>query len=138
MQTAALVWDKGNPSILGREFKKTHELILHAWGAQVPVASGVGGWSDVLRHKRPVKKVHVSEKPVDLLCELMAACGDVVMDPFMGSGSTAVAAYKSRKRFVGVEIDRHWFDVAVERINRMTADGPLFEQPAPAQMLMAV
>ena len=45
----------------------------------------------------------------------------------MGSGTTAIAAFKRKMKFVGVEIDKRWFDVAVERINRQTGDGPLFE-----------
>ena len=51
----------------------------------------------------------------------------LILDPYMGSGTTAIAAFKKRMNFVGVEIDRRWFDVAVERINRQTGDGPLFE-----------
>ena len=55
----------------------------------------------------------------------------------MGSGTTAIAAFKRRMRFVGCEIDRRWFAVAVERINRQTGDGPLFEEPAPVQQMEA-
>ena len=64
-----------------------------------------------------------------------------ILDPFMGSGSTAIAAFKqdaSLRR--QCEIDRRWFDVAVERINRQTGDGPLFDEPEaePQQAAMAV
>ena len=53
--------------------------------------------------------------------------GATILDPYMGAGTTAIAAFKRGMQFVGVEIDRRWFDAAVERIKRQTCNGPLFE-----------
>lgn len=63
--------------------------------------------------------VHPTQKPVDLLANLIAQYsneGDVVLDCFMGSGSTGVAAVKLKRRFVGVELDKNYFGIAQKRI----------------------
>lgn len=66
------------------------------------------------------KKVgHPAPFPVELpyrLIQLYTFTGDIVLDPFMGSGSTAIAALKSGRKFVGYEIDQQYIDLARERI----------------------
>ena len=56
---------------------------------------------------------------VELLRELIKGTDDgsdgVILDPFLGSGSTAVACIKERKRFIGIEIDKKYHDIAVKR-----------------------
>lgn len=47
--------------------------------------------------------------------------GDTVLDPFMGSGTTAIASHRTRRKFIGIEIDEQYFKIAKERINRETA-----------------
>ncbi len=115
---ASLVWDKQKIG-MGREFRKRHELIIHGWGAKTPVTTADGtGYPDVLQCK-PVQsnlRHHPAEKPVQLLTDLLRVCGRHVVDPFMGSGSTGVAAVKLGKRFTGVEIHEPYFDIACRRI----------------------
>jgi len=63
------------------------------------------------------KSGHKYEKPVALMSWLLERMdGNTVCDPYMGSGSTGVAAVRLGRRFVGIEIDRNHFDVACERI----------------------
>lgn len=50
------------------------------------------------------------------MADLVAAADGHILDPFMGSGTTAVAALKQGKRFTGVEISGHYFQVASERL----------------------
>jgi site-specific DNA-methyltransferase (adenine-specific) len=68
------------------------------------------------------KRLHVSQKPVELLVWLIhtmrVKLGGVILDPYMGSGSTGVAALRTGRKFVGVEIDRENFDIAVERLSK--------------------
>ena len=62
---------------------------------------------------------HPTIKPVDILQNLIINSskeGEVVFDPFMGSGSTGVACKKTNRDFVGIEIDKTYYDIAVERI----------------------
>ena len=44
--------------------------------------------------------------------------GPMILDPFMGSGTTGVAAVKADREFVGIEMDEHWFDIACRRIEQ--------------------
>src|SRR4051794_16094488 len=60
-------------------------------------------------------RVHPHEKPVWLISRLLAKLppGGIVLDPFMGSGTTGVACLQTGHRFIGVELDPHYFAVAV-------------------------
>ncbi|WDF71500.1 DNA-methyltransferase [Novosphingobium sp. KACC 22771] len=62
------------------------------------------------------KKHHIAGKPTALLADLLAICGDTILDPFMGSGTTGVAAVRTGRRFVGVEMDAAHFATARARI----------------------
>ena len=65
------------------------------------------------------KNTHPTVKPTELmkyLCRLVTPQGGVVVDPFMGSGSTGVAAMRDGFKFVGIELDRDYFDMACARI----------------------
>jgi site-specific DNA-methyltransferase (adenine-specific)/modification methylase len=65
------------------------------------------------------EKLHPTQKPVGLLEELLqihSSSGDVIFDPFMGSGSTGVACVNTGRRFIGMELDQKYFDIAANRI----------------------
>lgn len=65
------------------------------------------------------KNLHPTQKPLEMLEWLIKTYsheGDLVLDPFMGSGSTGVAAMRLGRRFVGMEMDAHWFNAACARI----------------------
>ncbi|WP_075810275.1 site-specific DNA-methyltransferase [Clostridium perfringens] len=70
-------------------------------------------------------KLHPTQKPIDLLERIIKTSsneGDVVLDCFMGSGSTGVAALDSNRRFIGIEKDDKYFDIAKNRINQIMKD----------------
>lgn len=62
-------------------------------------------------------KHHPTQKPIELMrwCVSLTT-GTTVLDPFMGSGSTGVAAVEQGRKFIGVEIEKNYFDIACERI----------------------
>ena len=64
-------------------------------------------------------KNHPTEKPIDLM-ELYITNSskenDIVLDPFIGSGSTGVACLNTNRKFIGIEIDEHYFNIAKSRI----------------------
>lgn len=116
--TALLIWDKGRIG-MGREFRKSHELIMHAWGPETPVAASNGtGYADVIKCAplSSTARVHPAQKPHDLLTSLLRVCDGPILDPFMGSGSTGIAAVMVGHPFTGVEIEPRYFDIACRGI----------------------
>ncbi|MBS0363692.1 MAG: site-specific DNA-methyltransferase [Proteobacteria bacterium] len=129
------VWDKGEgvrPQ-LGR-YRSQAEYFV--WGTNGPrevrggVAPGV--------FKVPVvgaEKEHMTAKPVALMRDMMRIVGETVLDPFMGSGTTGVAAVQAGRKFIGVEMLPHYFDTACRRIEQATKQGRLFREAAPEAVL---
>lgn len=65
------------------------------------------------------KKVHPTQKPLELISKMVndnSKANDLVLDCFMGSGTTGVASLKLGRRFIGVELDKKYFDIVRERI----------------------
>jgi site-specific DNA-methyltransferase (adenine-specific) len=121
---AALVWNKGRIG-MGREFRKSHELIVHGWRDKTPIFADGVGRADILNHA-PVPKddrIHPAEKPVALIAKLLGKLpeGAVVLDPFMGSGAVGEACHNSRRSFVGIEADPTYFSIAQKRIEQAQA-----------------
>jgi site-specific DNA-methyltransferase (adenine-specific) len=78
---------------------------------------------------------HPTQKPLAVMCLPIQAStseGQVVLDPFMGSGSTGVAAIQLGRKFIGIEREPKYFKLACRRIEQAYAQRPLFEAaPAP-------
>jgi site-specific DNA-methyltransferase (adenine-specific) len=72
---------------------------------------------DVIEAPRTLNKHHPTEKPVDLMARLIDCnIGDVVLDPFMGSGTTLRAAKDLRRKAIGIEIEECYCEIAAERM----------------------
>ncbi|WP_405769280.1 DNA-methyltransferase [Actinacidiphila glaucinigra] len=130
--TTQLIWDKGEMGMgdLSCPWGPQHEPIT--FGARYPSkadrVSGRGSLTarlragSVLRHTRPIGKNvnrHPTEKPVRLMAELIESStrrGEVVLDPFAGSGSTLVAALLTGRHAIGCELDERYVAVAIDRI----------------------
>jgi DNA modification methylase len=75
-------------------------------------------------------KEHPTQKPVKLMewcIEKISKPGDTILDPFMGSGTTGVACVKTGRNFIGIEIDKGYFDIAERRIAEAQMQLPLLE-----------
>lgn len=70
---------------------------------------------------------HMNQKPVALMRDLMQICpeGGVVLDPFMGSGTTGIACADTGRSFIGIERDAVYFGVAEQRVGAAYAQGRL-------------
>lgn len=127
-----LVWDKGHFG-MGAYWRNQHENIVFASnGMPSPMLDRGMGSVITCANVSPSARVHPTEKPVDLLVTLIDAVpGNLVFDPFMGSGSTGVAAIRAGRSFVGVEINPSHFETACERIRKDVMKPRLFVPRAP-------
>ena len=115
---SVLAWVKNNWSMgdLKHEHGRQWESICfypqeeHEFITRIP---------DVIKEKRTGNNFHPTEKPVDLMTKiLMANVGDVVLDPFCGSGSTLVAAKQLGRNYIGIEISERYCSIARERLRQ--------------------
>jgi len=85
-------------------------------------------WNGMLRQGGEERNGHPTQKPLGVMawCIEQASNPKTVLDPFMGSGTTGVACIQSGRSFTGIERERKYFDIAVERISRAYAQGKLF------------
>lgn len=124
----ALIWDKGN-KIVSNWYMNSFEFILFFRKGKAKYINNKGD-ADILRVPNKKTKIngeniHNSEKPIELMEILVLNSSneeDIVLDPFMGSGSTGIASIKNNRRFVGIEKDTKYFEIATQRINGCIQD----------------
>lgn len=117
-------WKPGVRMQRGR-FSSSAEYVLYG-SIGVPV-EGQESPQNVLQYQ-PVSgedKEHVAEKPVELMQNLVSVTPEraTVLDPFMGSGTTAIACIRGDRDFIGIEKDERHYQTAVERIRRELNQG---------------
>lgn len=120
----SLIWNKGN-KIMGRAYMSQFEYVLFFRKGPFKKINKCGT-SDILNIPNIKTKdenginIHDTEKPIalyQLLIENSSNVGDIVMDCFFGSGNCAFACLNTNRKFIGIEIDENYFNVANERIN---------------------
>ena len=115
-----LVWEKNNctPS---QYYMKNCEYILFLRKGKAKYINEIGNSKTVHKFNNIIgKKLHPCEKPIDILKMYInnsSNKNDVVLDPFMGSGSTLVACKELNRNYIGYEIDKQYFDIAQKRID---------------------
>ena len=114
-----LIWEKNNTSMgdLKASYAPKYEMIIFAHKGR-KLLNGFR-YADIIKANRTGNKLHPTEKPVDLLELFIKNSSDenaVVFDGFMGSGSTGVACVNTNRRFIGIELDEGYFNIAKKRI----------------------
>jgi len=95
-----------------KEYKQKHKTVFNLW-------QGGKSKSNVLEYAKDKGGYHPTQKPVALLEDLIQTYsnpGDTVLDFTMGSGSTGVACVNTGRNFIGIELDKGYFDIAQKRI----------------------
>lgn len=128
-----LVWDKQNGS---NDFADC-EL---AWtNLNKAVRRIYWRWNGMIRRGNDVR-VHPTQKPVGVMkwCIEHLPDSSVILDPFMGSGTTGVAAVEMGKKFIGIEREQKYFDIACRRMESANRQADIFlsKEMPPEQMGM--
>jgi site-specific DNA-methyltransferase (adenine-specific) len=140
----AMVWVKpdGAPQFTGDRPGMGYESIVASWCGAGRSRWNGGGRHGVFTHAHRdnnAPKDHMTQKPLALMKELVALFSDpeqAVADPFMGSGTTGVAALLLGRAFIGVEQDERHFSTACRRIEEAWRHRPLFvPEPLKAEQL---
>lgn len=120
-----LIWDKGERRGMGdlRFYGLTYEMIIFALKGDKRGVLGGKRPKSVIKCK-PIpsgKLVHVHQKPVKLLVQLIKNStreGEIVLDPFIGSGMTYIACIRTNRRCLGFELDKKVFEIAMEQVKK--------------------
>jgi site-specific DNA-methyltransferase (adenine-specific)/modification methylase len=126
-----LVWDKEN----GNNGYADCEL---AWTNMDKAVRRIKWrWAGMLQQDMQNKenRVHPTQKPIQVMswCIDQAGNPQTILDPFMGSGTTGVAAIQMGRKFIGIEREPKYFDIACKRIEQAVAQPRLFEDVRPKQ-----
>ena len=135
----ACIWVKpdSTPQLNGQGPAQGAECFVTAWAGEGRAKWNAGGKRGIYRHMtNPPDRHggHPTEKPWRLMSEIITDFtnpGDVILDPFMGSGTTLVAAARNGRGGVGIEISPAYFDIAFQRVEDAYRQPDLFV-PAPA------
>ena len=126
MPKSCVTWVKNNWSMgdLQHEHARQTEVALFWPGPAHDFPEGRP--TDVLQWPRTGNELHPTEKPVGLMERFVKWTRGVVLDPFMGSGTTGVACMNLGRKFIGIEIEPKYFDIACRRIDDAQRQARLF------------
>ena len=136
-----MIWHKTNPApkIFKAGFLNSCEMIFTCWNkkhtwnfiSQAEMHNFIES-SICMKPERLSNPKHPAQKPIAILrkmIEIASNENDIVFDPFMGVGSTGVAALDLNRRYIGIEVDDVYFEAAKKRIEAVLMQGNLFSQP---------
>ncbi len=136
----SVIWDKKNPG-LGWRYRRQYEMIMVAHRKNGKLLWRDDGLTsrNVFELMPPRERHHPNEKPLGLVehfVNLHSDIGQVILDPFMGSGTTGVACAKLGRKFIGIEIEPKYFDIACRRIEEAYKQPDFFiaRPPVPKQL----
>lgn len=128
LQYDVLFWFKNTTRMISTKFYASNvEYIVRIYGKGASLKKRVGNdgkaRSDLYQkffiYNTPKKKVYEAQKPIEIInkmVEVSSEPGDIVFDPYMGSGTTAIACKHLGRKFIGIELDDKIFEVAKNRI----------------------
>ena len=130
-----LVWDKDTPEGMSLSDCEIAWTSIKGGGVRRKKIM----WSGFRREGEVREHYHPTQKPVRLMswCIEQAGNSKTILDPFMGSGTTGVAAIQMGRKFIGIEREPKYFDIACERIEAASKQVDMFiEQPKQEQESM--
>ena len=123
-----MIWAKDN-KIMSQAYMSQFEFVLFLRKGKFVKINNCGT-SDLLQFPNKKTKdsdnkpIHPTEKPIDLmkvLIENSTKENEIVLDPFLGVGTTAIASKETNRQYIGIELDEKYFNIAKERIGYETS-----------------
>lgn len=124
------VWDKISATA-NRWYMPNCEFTLYLYKEPAKRINDCGSKA-LVRFQQIDESNHPTEKPVNLMAYYIKNStnkNDVILDPFMGSGTTGVACVKLGRKFIGIELDEGYFDIACKRIEEAYKQPDMFIEP---------
>ena len=118
----SVIWDKRNPG-MGWRFRRQHEMVMvaHRTKARLRWNKDERAVPNIMSYYPPRDRLHPNEKPLDFVKSFLSAVsqdGDLVLDPFMGSGTTLRAAKDLGRRAIGIELEEKYCEIAANRLRQ--------------------
>ena len=128
------MWDSGKPYTIKERERKNQVSMLRPNSPVAKICPAADNKGEryplsILRFKGESKALHPTQKPVDLIAYLIRTYsnpGDTILDNTIGSGTTAVAALREKRHFIGFELNRDYYDIALRRIKLEQQQQTLF------------
>ncbi len=123
-----IIWRrKGGFNFNKGYFLPTYEVIYMICKKNFVLAKGANSHGDIWEFTQEMKNEHPAPFPVALIERIISSTdAQIILDPFMGSGTTAIAAKKLNRHFIGVELSSEYVDLSKKRLERALNILPLF------------
>jgi modification methylase len=114
-----IIWKrKGGINFNPGYFLPTYEVIYLITKPHFKLAPKANAFGDVWEFTQEMKNAHPAPFPVELIERIIGSTNaEIILDPFIGSGTTAVAALKQNRKFIGIELSKEYCEMAETRIN---------------------
>lgn len=133
-------WHKTNPMpVANKHYQPDTEIYVHAWNSGYHPIGDLQSKRRFIVHPNGQDTAigHPTVKPIEVMSKIIGNVnGNVILDPFMGSGTTGVACVKAGRAFIGIERHEPYFDIACDRIRKAIAQPDMFvsfSMPKPVQ-----
>ena len=129
VSTRLMIWEKTNPSPMNCQYIWMSGIETFVYFKKRGAVFNEHYKNSVVRFPNGSRKIHPTQKPLKLfeyLMEVSSNKGDLVCDPFVGSGTTAVAAKKLNRNYICSDINEKYVKIAKERVNETKPDNKLF------------
>ena len=129
LSTRIIVWEKTNPSPINGQHLWLSGVEYAVYGRKPKGTFNDNCRNTVLEYPAGSSKIHPTQKPIKLFRDLVRTSSnkeDIVLDPCIGSGTTAIAAYKEGREYIGFEKDKEYYNSCIDRVNQVTSQMKLF------------
>lgn len=131
--TTLCFWHKTNAAPFANGvWRGDVEYFVHAKASGAVFVGNAEEKKKVFEHPAVQDSEHPTVKPLQLIKKLVKICsneGQTILDPFLGSGTTGIACAQLRRKFIGIELEECYFDIACRRIEQAYKQPDMFIEP---------